>query len=168
VTAGTQDVPRSQGASRLPEAPVAPARRPVRGRGRFVIVCVLLAASVGLLLYKGLLSSLDYFDTVDQAMAHRAQIGDSVIRLEGLVDCGTVVPSSTGTWFSISGVDGRRVQVRNTGSPPDLFAPNIPVVVVGRFASPTSPVFNSSQIMVKHSDNYAAKNPGRVRSHGRC
>jgi cytochrome c-type biogenesis protein CcmE len=149
-------------------APVAPSRRPARGRGRFVMVCVLLAAAVGLLLYKGLLSSLDYFDTVDQALAHRAQIGDAQIRLEGVVDCGTVVSSSTGTWFSISGADGRRVQVRNTGSPPDLFAPNIPVVVVGRFASPSSIVFNSNQIMVKHSDNYTAKFPGRVASHGSC
>jgi cytochrome c-type biogenesis protein CcmE len=149
-------------------APVAPSRQPVRGRGRFFVICVLLVAAVGLLLYKGLLSSLDYFDTVDQALAHRAQIGDSVIRLEGVVDCGTVVSSSTGTWFSISGVDGRRVQVRNTGSPPDLFAPNIPVVVVGRFASPSSIVFDSSQIMVKHSDNYAARYPGRVAIHGSC
>jgi cytochrome c-type biogenesis protein CcmE len=149
-------------------APVAPSRRPVRGRGRFLVVCLLLVAAVGLLLYKGLLSSLDYFDTVDQALAHRAQIGDSVIRLEGVVDCGTVVSSPTGTWFSISGVDGRRVQVRNAGSPPDLFAPNIPVVVVGRFAASSSIVFDSNQIMVKHSDNYAAKHPGRVASHGSC
>jgi cytochrome c-type biogenesis protein CcmE len=161
VTTETHDPPPA------PEAPVAPSRRPVRARGRFALVCVLLAAAVGLLLYKGLLSSLDYFDTVDQALAHRAQVGESVIRLEGVVDCGTVVPTSTGTWFSISGADGRRVQVRNTGSPPGLFQPNIPVVVVGRFASATSLVFDSNQIMVKHTASYAAAHPGRVRApHG--
>jgi cytochrome c-type biogenesis protein CcmE len=133
-----------------------------------VLVFVLLAAAVGLLLYKGLLSSLDYFDTVDQALDHRAQVGTSTIRLEGVVVCGTVAasPSGTGTWFSISGADGRQVQVRSTGAPPDLFQPGIPVVVVGRFATATSTVFDSSQIMVKHSASYAAAHPGRVRAPG--
>ena len=107
-------------------------------------MCVLLAAAVGLLLYKGLLSSLDYFDTVDQALDHRAQLGTSVIRLEGVVDCGTVGPDLDGDLV----LDQRRgrpdaSQVRNTGTPPDLFQPSIPVVVVGRFASVTSPVFDS-------------------------
>ena len=127
------------------------------------MVCVLLAAAVGLLLYKGLLSSLDYFDTVDQALDHRATIGTSVIRLEGLVAPGTVQASSTGTWFSISGGDGRRVEVHNTGSPPALFQPSIPVVVVGHFATPTSLTFLSDQIMVKHSATYIAAHPGRFR-----
>ena len=144
-------------------APVAPSRAPVRARGRLVMVCVLLAAAVGLLLYKGLLSSLDYFDTVDQALDHRAQLGTSSFRLEGVVDAHTIRASSTGTWFSISGADGRRVQVRNAGSPPLLFQPNIPVVVVGHFATSTSDVFVSDQIMVKHSSTYIAAHPGRVR-----
>jgi cytochrome c-type biogenesis protein CcmE len=142
--------------------PVAPSRPPVRARGRFLLVCLLLAAGVGLLLYEGLLSSLDYFDTVDQALAHRAAIGVSSIRLEGLVDPGTVLSSSRGTWFSISGTDGRRVEVHNVGSPPELFQPNIPVVVVGHFTSPTSLVFDSNQIMVRHTATYCAKYPGRV------
>lgn len=160
MTTETHDAPPG------PAVPVAPPRRPARARGRFALVCVLLAAAVGLLLYKGLLSSLDYFDTVDQALDHRAQIGVSHLRLEGVVDCGTVVPTSTGTWFSISGSDGRRVQVRNTGTPPGLFQPDIPVVVVGRFASATSLVFDSNQIMVKHTATYAAAHPGRVRAPG--
>jgi cytochrome c-type biogenesis protein CcmE len=147
-----------------PTATVAPSRPAVRARGRFAIVCVLLAAAVGLLLYKGLLSSLDYFDTVDQALDHRAQLGVSGFRLEGLVDRGTIQPTSTGTWFSISGADGRRVEVHNTGSPPQLFQPAIPVVVVGHFASVTSDVFVSNQIMVKHSATYIAAHPGRVRA----
>lgn len=158
MTAEISEAPPADG------APVAPSRQPTRARGRLVLICVVLAAAVGLLLYKGLLSSLDYFDTVDQALDHRAQIGTSVIRLEGVVDCGTVVGTPTGTRFAISGADGRRVEVRNSGAPPQLFQPNIPVVVVGQFATATSTVFHSNQIMVKHSASYIAANPGRVRA----
>ena len=147
-------------------APVAPVRKPVRARGRFLVVCALLAAAVGLLLYKGLLSSLDYFDTVDQALDHRTQLGLSSFRLEGLVVPGTILATSSGTWFSISGADGRRVDVHNTGSPPELFQQNIPVVVVGHFESASSKVFDSNQIMVKHSSTYIAAHPNRVRGPG--
>ncbi len=54
--------------------------------------------------------------------------------------------------------------VQNSGSPPQLFQPDIPVVVVGHFASVGSDVFVSNQIMVKHSAQYIAANPGRVRA----
>lgn len=145
------------------EPPLPPARPPVRARGRFLLVCGIMAAAVGILLYKGLLSSLDYFDTVDQALASRAQIGTSVIRLEGLVACGTVRPTASGTDFAISGTDGRRVHVVDVGSPPELFQAGIPVVVVGQFASSASDTFHSTQIMVKHTATYIAQHPGRVR-----
>ena len=144
--------------------PVAPARRSAQGRGRFLLVCVLIAAAVGVLLYKGLMSSLNYFDTVDQALDHRAAIGTSAIRLEGVVVPGTVRTTTSGATFSIAGADGRTVRVVNIGSPPQLFQPKIPVVVVGQFATPTSTLFDSTQIMVKHSASYIAANPQRVRA----
>jgi cytochrome c-type biogenesis protein CcmE len=144
-------------------APVGPTRTPPRARGRLVLVCLLIAAGVGLLLYKGLLSSLDYFDTVDQALAHRVQIGTSVIRLEGTVVRGTVVGADGVTDFALAGQDGRRVQVVNTGTPPQLFQPCIGVIVVGRFTSTTSSTFDSDQILVKHTAVYVAQHPGRVR-----
>jgi cytochrome c-type biogenesis protein CcmE len=144
--------------------PVAPPRRTANPRGRFFVVCALLAAAVALVLYKGLLSSLNYFDTVDQALNHRAQIGTSSIRLEGVVVPGTVHATSSGASFSISGADGRTVQVLNVGSPPQLFQPDIPVVVVGSFATRTSNLFDSNQILVKHSASYVAQHPGRVKA----
>jgi len=84
-----------------------------------------------------------------------------------LVDCGTVRATRSGAEFSISGADGRRVHVVNVGSPPELFAAGVPVVVVGQFVSSTSRTFESTQIMVKHSATYVARYPGRVR-HGAC
>jgi cytochrome c-type biogenesis protein CcmE len=144
--------------------PVAPSRRTASPKGRFFLVCALLAAAVAFVLYKGLLSSLNYFDTVDQALAHRAQIGTSSIRLEGLVVPGSVHTTSTGASFLISGGDGRTVDVVNVGSPPELFQANIPVVVVGSFTTATSDLFDSNQILVKHSATYIAAHPGRVKA----
>jgi cytochrome c-type biogenesis protein CcmE len=145
-------------------ARVPAARRPARrGRLRLVWVFALLAGAIVYLLVEGLGSSLDYFDTVGQAAAHRAKIGTSVIRLEGVVVPGTVRRTATGATFEVEG-SGHSVVVHNTGSPPQLFQPDIPVVVVGHFTSATSDLFVSNQIMVKHSATYIAEHPTRVRA----
>ncbi len=145
------------------DAPSAPApRRRSHHRGRLVVVFALLAGAVAYLLVEGLGSSLDYFDTVGQALEHKAHLGTSVIRLEGVVVPGSVTRSASGADFEVSG-DGHHVVVHDTGSPPGLFQPNIPVVVVGHFASARSDLFLSDQIMVKHSPTYIAAHPTRVR-----
>jgi cytochrome c-type biogenesis protein CcmE len=147
-----------------PLEPAAPRQATRSARVRLGVVLGLIALAVGVLLYEGLLSSLNYFDTVDQALNHRASIGTTSIRLEGVVVPHTVEMSAAGTNFTISGADGRTIRVINTGSPPELFQPDIPVVVVGRFASSTSDVFDSNQILVKHSATYIAAHPGRVKA----
>jgi cytochrome c-type biogenesis protein CcmE len=134
-----------------------------RTRVRLLIVFALLAGAIAYLLVEGLGSSLDYFDTVSQAIAHKARIGTTVIRLEGLVVPGTVHRTARGADFDVSG-GGHDVVVHNTGFPPQLFQPNIPVVVVGHFESPGSDLFVSNQIMVKHSATYIAAHPTRVRA----
>ena len=52
------------------------------------------------------------------------------------------------------------VEVHNSGSPPQLFQPDVPVIAVGHFSGPTT--FVSDQILVKHSADYIAAHPGRV------
>jgi len=142
--------------------PVAPARRSAQGRGRFLLVCVLIAAAVGVLLYKGLMSSLNYFDTVDQAFAHRSTLGTQTFRLEGTVVPGTIRATATGSDFSIC-QGPHVVHVANTGSPPALFQARIGVVVVGHFTSDTSNDFVSDSILVKHSATYSNQYPNRVK-----
>ncbi|MGH9047074.1 MAG: cytochrome c maturation protein CcmE [Acidimicrobiales bacterium] len=134
-----------------------------RTKRRLWFVAAVLVAALVFLLVEGLGSSLDYFDTVDQALAHRATLGATTFRLEGVVVPGTIRRTSRGTDFTVS--EGpARVAVHNVGSPPQLFQQNIPVVVVGHFVSVGSRVFESDQIMVKHSPNYIAAHPGRVRA----
>jgi cytochrome c-type biogenesis protein CcmE len=152
-----------------PPAPAAPhdgpaLPRPRRRRSRRLwIVFALLVAAFAFLLIEGLGSSLNYFDTVNQALAHRSTLGTTTFRLEGDVVPGSIHPTAVGTNFAIC-QGAHTVAVQNTGSPPQLFQVNIPVVVVGHFTSVTSSAFVSNQILVKHTATYTAKYPGRVKA----
>jgi cytochrome c-type biogenesis protein CcmE len=152
--------PETPGSARRP--PALPVARRTRSK-RLWIVFGVLAAAFAFLLVEGLGSSLDYFDTVQQAMTHRGTLGTTTFRLEGTVVPGTIHSTSGGTNFAIA-QGGTTVQVANTGSPPQLFQSNIPVVVVGHFTSVTSLHFISDSILVKHSANYIAKYPSRVKA----
>ncbi len=151
--------PPTSDVHRGPATPGPPRRRTSR---RVLAVFALLLVAFVFLLVEGLGSSLNYFDTVDQAFAHRSSLGTTTFRLEGNVVPQSRHNTSTGTNFEVS--EGTNVvHVVNTGSPPQLFQDNIPVVVVGHFTSDTSTVFVSDSILVKHSATYIAKYPNRVR-----
>jgi cytochrome c-type biogenesis protein CcmE len=144
-----------------PAPALPPARR--RRRTRLWVIFAVLAGAFAFLLVEGLGSSLDYFDTVNQALAHRGTLGTTTFRLEGTVVPGSIHSTAAGADFTI-GQGANTVQVTNTGSPPALFQSNIPVVVVGHFTTPTSLEFVSNGILVKHSPNYIAKYPTRVKA----
>ncbi|MHB8438298.1 MAG: cytochrome c maturation protein CcmE [Acidimicrobiales bacterium] len=139
-------------------APPPPERR--RPRLRYVVVGAILVGAFGFLVVKGLTGSLNYFETVDQAVASRAMLGSQTFRLEGLVEPGTVKRTADGVDFVAAGTK-YRVSVQNSGNPPQLFQPDIPVVVVGHFEGD---VFVSNQIIVDHSANYIEEHPGRVKA----
>lgn len=157
--------PPSPPTSEVHQGPPVPTlqRRGRRTRRRVLAVFALLAVALVFLLVEGLGSSLDYFDTIDQAFAHRATLGTQDFRLEGTVVPGTIHSTTTGSNFNIC--EGPHVvHVANTGSPPQLFQANIPVVVVGHFISDTSTDFSSNAILVKHTSTYTAEYPNRVKA----
>jgi cytochrome c-type biogenesis protein CcmE len=144
----------------LPPLPARPGGAGGPHRLRYVVVGAVLVGALAFLLAKGLGGSLDYFETVDQAVAHQAQLGGRTFRLEGLVVPGSIVTTASGVDFVAAG-SRYRVPVHDTGSPPQLFQPDVPVVVVGHFAGG---VFLSDQILVDHSAQYIEQHPGRVRA----
>ena len=157
------------GPDATPSAPaVAPAtaspsaRRPASRatRRRLWVVGAVLVGALAFLLYKGLGSSLDYFETVDQAVAQKAMLGTKTFRLEGVVVPGSVHRLPDGVSFVAAG-STHRVAVINHGNPPQLFQPDIPVVVVGHFAGDT---FLSDQLIVDHTAQYVQQYPNRVKT----
>jgi cytochrome c-type biogenesis protein CcmE len=132
-------------------------------RVRYAVVGVVLVGALVFLVVKGLGSALNFYLPADQAVARQASLGTQTFNLEGVVEPGSVHSTPAGVDFVVT-AGATRVQVDNSGSPPQLFQPNIPVIAVGHFSGTTSggATFVSDQIMVKHSANYIAAHPGRV------
>ncbi len=159
--------PTAPSGSGGPDAPVTPGAAPARGgprrrpgRWRLWVVGAVLVGAFAFLLVEGLGSSLNYFETVDQALAHKTMLGTQTFRLEGVVVPGTVHRIPGGVAFVASGtVD--KVDVVNHGNPPQLFQPDIPVVVVGHFSGGS---FVSDQLIVDHTAQYVQEHPNRVRA----
>ena len=142
----------------------APARRvqPSGSVRRLTIAGVVIVAALGFLVYKGLTSAIVFFRTASQAISERTALGDTTFQLEGTVVKGTV--HRVGTSFVSFDIrqGGDTIHVDNSGDPPQMFRPGLPVVLVGHFVGSTDR-FSSDQIMVKHSQQYIAAHPNRVK-----
>ena len=136
--------------------------RRVAGRRRLWLGGAVIAAALAFLLLQGLGEATVYFKTADEATAEKEQLGDRRFRLEGAVVPGTVRPSGSGVEFQVRGPAGRSVEVAHQGDPPELFQPDIPVVLEGRWDGQH---YASDRIMVKHTSEYRAENPDRVDSY---
>jgi cytochrome c-type biogenesis protein CcmE len=154
-------VPDSGDVESRPSPAAAPAQRAHRSsRWRLWGVGAVLVGAFAFLLVEGLGSSLNYFETVDQALAHKTTLGTQTFRLEGVVVPGTVHRIAGGVAFVEAGTK-HRVDVVNHGNPPQLFQPDIPVVVVGHFSGSS---FVSDQLIVDHTAQYVQAHPNRVRA----
>jgi cytochrome c-type biogenesis protein CcmE len=122
------------------------------------VVGLVLVGALGFLVAKGLGTALNFYLPADQAVAQRASLGTRTFNLEGLVRPGSIRPTPDGVDFVVTS-GATQVAVENSGTPPDLFQADIPVIAVGHFNGPT---FVSDQILVKHSSTYIAAHPDRV------
>jgi cytochrome c-type biogenesis protein CcmE len=148
--------PGRRGPTRPPTTPPPTGPR----RLRYAVVGLVLAGSFAFLLVKGLGTALNFYLPADQALHQKASLGDKTFNLEGVVQPGSIRQTPNGVNFVVT-AGTARLQVENTGSPPQLFQVDIPVIAVGHFSGTT---FVSNQILVKHSSNYIAQHPGRVTS----
>ena len=147
------------------EVPVVPRRaaRPrllLGSRRRQVIAFGVIAVALGFLIFQGLGNATVYFKTADEAVAQRAKLGSHRFRIEGTVQPDVhQVGQDVSFVIANNGVSG---PVIHRGDPPQLFKAGIPVVLEGRFAPDGH--FASDLIMVKHTEDYVAKHPDRVRT----
>jgi cytochrome c-type biogenesis protein CcmE len=126
------------------------------------VAAIVIIGALVFVLGRGLTNALDYYLTVKQAIAQRAQLGTSDFRIQG-----TVLPGAhqvgTTLYFSI-GSGHMDVKVASTGSPPQLFHVGMPVVLDGHWQGA---LFASSQIMVQHGSSYVEAHPAKAKSAAR-
>ena len=130
-------------------------------RKRGAILLGLAVVVAGALLWQGLSNATVYFKTVEEALAERAELCARRFRLEWLVRAGSVRQRDGGVDFVVT-EDESEIRVHHVGDPPELFRPDIPVVLEGRFRGTT---FRSDRILVKHTEEYREDNPERVKDY---
>ncbi|HEX3393174.1 MAG TPA: cytochrome c maturation protein CcmE [Acidimicrobiales bacterium] len=127
-------------------------------RRRLWLAGSVVLAALGFLVFQGLGNATVYFRTADEAVAQRSTLGTRRFRLEGTVVAGSVAERQGDVAFRVAN-NGIEVPVLHRGDPPEMFKPDIPVVLEGHFQGDT---FASDRIMVKHSETYVADHPERV------
>ncbi len=152
--AGFDLTPRTGPSAEGPPSKGGSARRAVA-----VGALVVLLGALGFVLLRGIGDAATFFYNVDEAVERKADLGDDRFRMQGNVGYGTVEEVDGGVRFVLR-YDGVEVPVEHTGTPPELFGPDIPVVLEGRFVGDT---FASDEILIKHDSTYDEENPDRVR-----
>ncbi|HZB39408.1 MAG TPA: cytochrome c maturation protein CcmE [Ilumatobacter sp.] len=138
---------------------VAPRAKSRRRWLSIVVLCVVLLAG-GVIVTQFLRSAVDYYCNVDEVGRRSGCDADRRLRLQGVVQQGSVVHDGGDTGFVIA-FNGASVPVSYDGEPGGIFKECIPVVVHGKFAS-ASRVFEGDRVEVKHSDEYVAVNDDRL------
>ena len=109
------------------------------------MVGVVIVAAIGFLVFKGLTSAIVFFKTANEAVAQRSDPRQQhVFQLEGIGrPRDRSHPSGHASGVTVAFTvesSGVKVPVTNTGSPPQLFQPGIPVIVVGSLRRRDEPV----------------------------
>lgn len=138
------------------EPVAAPRRR--RNWKAFALLTIVLVAG-GIIVTKFLTSAVDYYCNVDEVGHKSGCDAGRRLRIQGTVQEGSVEKSGAVTNF-VMAFNGAKIDVHYQGDPGGLFQECIPVVVHG-FVDDRG-VFEGDKLEVKHSNEYAAKNPDRL------
>jgi cytochrome c-type biogenesis protein CcmE len=141
------------------DSSVAARRRSHQRRNLAIGGLAVLVVALGFVLFRGLNDAATFFLNVDEAVAKQSTLEGKRFRMQGNVVPGTVEKSADGVTFVLA-YHGKKVTVSHTGTPPELFGPDIPVVLEGTFTGST---FASDQILIKHDNTYDENNPDRVK-----
>ncbi len=137
--------------------PSEPHKSPLRSKRNLLIglAFAVVAVAIGA---QAISSARVFFLNVDEAVAQRAEFEGEVIRMQGIV---LTEPSENSTDFRFAlGFNGEQTLVDHIGvEPTELFSCGQSVVVEGEWVGNE---FQSSQVLVKHSEEYLVENAERV------
>jgi cytochrome c-type biogenesis protein CcmE len=125
-----------------------------------IAMLAVIAIAGGVVVTKFLTSAIDYYCNVDEIGAKSGCDATRRLRIQGVVDQGTVDIVNGITSFTMS-FNGVSIPVRYDGDPGGLFQECIPVVVHGRLDD-SGDTFRGDRVEVKHSEEYEADNGERL------
>lgn len=126
-----------------------------------ITAVAVLVGAFGWLIWGGLDKNVVFFLTPNELLAKGTEGMNVPVRLGGQVKPGTVKwdDQSLDLRFDVVDVDGKgTIHVKSNGAPPQMFRDGMGVVVEGRLSADS--LFMSSQLMVKHSNEYRAPKAG--------
>ena len=131
-----------------------------RRKSALVVAVVIIVAAFGFLLYGGIDKNVVFFLTPQELLARGTSAYDVPVRLGGLVAPGSVKwdADKLDLRFVVMDSGGQSVNVHSTGAPPQMFRDGMGVVVEGRYHR--SGVFESTNLMIKHSNEYRKPEQG--------
>lgn len=130
-----------------------------RRRAAMAVAAAIVIGAFGFLLWGGLDKNVVFFLTPQELLAKGNSAYDVPVRLGGMVQAGSVKWNAQTLDLRFVVTDGvKEIAVHSTGAPPQMFRDSIGVVVEGRFLR--DGVFESKNLMVKHSNEYHPPKPG--------
>jgi cytochrome c-type biogenesis protein CcmE len=125
-----------------------------RRKAAVAVAVVIIVAAFGFLLYGNIDKNVVFFLTPQELLSRGPSAYDVPVRLGGLVQTGSVKwdAEKLDLRFVVMDSGGQSVNVHSTGAPPQMFRDGMGVVVEGRYHR--DGVFESTNLMVKHSNEY--------------
>lgn len=124
-----------------------------------VVVVIAIIAALGFVLMQGLNDAALFYYNVDEVIEREAELSEQRIRVQGNVIEGSVEETEVGVSFIISFHDVS-MPVEHIGDPPELFKPDIPVILEGEYRAGT---FHSDEILIRHDNTYEEEHEDRIR-----
>lgn len=137
-----------------------PAPRPAGRKWLAGATLAAMLAGFGYLAYGGIGENIVYFLTPGELVQKGDKAVERPVRLGGQVVPGSVVwnADALDLRFQVTDGQGTVVAVHSRGAPPQMFRAGIGVVVEGTWRR--NGVFESENLMVKHSNEYRAPGKG--------
>lgn len=127
------------------------------------VVLVLVLAAGGVFVFNFLTNAIDYYCNVDEVGKKDGCDVGRTIRIQGVVDKGSVSKEGSVTNFVVT-FHGASMPVILSSKPTGLFQECIPVVVTGKVVEGDegTQYFEGDEVLVKHSEDYDKENKDRV------
>ena len=130
-------------------------------RKHIIAGALVIVATFAWLLFGGLRENVVFFLTPQELLAKGSEGVGVPVRLGGQVKPGSVQWDAQTLDLRFTVTDGQKeVAVHSTGAPPQMFRDGMGVIVAGRVGS--GGVFEASELIVKHSNEYRAPKPGEA------